>query len=313
MRGEHRSPSRPRPGGLGRRAGLARTATALLLAVAVPPGPSAALAQSSNTLTLHRSEASIRLVNTGRADQGARTLLNLPDCVADEELRSSVFYAPGGGVTANIAQDEGGEETVVHAPLMVVLEPGDAPADGASGGAAASADPEASAGDTPAGNEATLEALDATASFPGRPPCPEEIEEAAEPGVRLEQGRTTVVGGRFFLDRETDVATMDGPVALTRTPDGDAATVEARADALRFDLEADRSTLTGGVTVQAGERVSEADELELDEAAGLAVLRGSPAVSRQGSDEIRGERLLYDLETNDVTVEGNVSATFERE
>lgn len=264
------------------------------------------MAQSANTVTLQRSDAAIRLVNEGRADQGARTLLNIRDCVPGQEVRSSVFYAPEGGVTARITQNDDGDETVVYAPLMTVLEP-DAGADaGDAPGAEAETNADADA------DQSTLEALDATASFPGRPPCPEEVEPVAEPAVRLVQGRTSVVGGRFFLDRGTDVATMDGPVSLTREAD-DAETVEAEAEGLRFDLETDRSTLSGAVTVRSGDRVSEAEELELDEAAGLAILTGSPAVSRAGSDVVSGERLLYDLETNDVTVEGAVSATLERD
>lgn len=308
--------------------------SALALACFANPLAASALAQTSSTLTLQRSDATIQLVNTGRADQGARTLLNVGGCGPEGDARTSVFYAPEGGVTASIVPTDGDEDTVVHAPLMTVLEPeattepagggGDpAPPEADGGGeggtredmqdAIQDAVQDDTAGGGEGGDEATLEALDATATFPGRPPCPEVADAAADPGVRLVQGRTSVVGGRFFLDRESDVATMDGPVALTRAPDGDGPTVEAQAEALRFDLEADRSTLTGDVTVQAGDRVSEADELELDEGAGLAILRGSPAVSREGGDVVRGDRLLYDLETNDVTVEGGVSATFERD
>jgi len=63
--------------------------------------------------------------------------------------------------------------------------------------------------------------------------------------------------------------------------------------------------------VTSGERVSEADRLELDEAAGVALLTGSPAVSRRGGDEVRGNALRYDLETDEVVATGAVSATFE--
>ena len=129
--------------------------------------------------------------------------------------------------------------------------------------------------------------------------------------MTLTQGRTTIDGARFFLDRGTDVATMDGPVTLLRAPEGAGEPVEADAAALTYDLEAGRSTLTGNVQVRSGERVSSADRLELDEEKGVAILDGSPAVSREGADEVRGTRLIYDLETNDVVVEGGVEATFE--
>lgn len=247
-----------------------------------------AQAPSSTRLLLERSDATIEIVNAGRSDQGARSILSLSGCLDDADLQSNLFYAPGGGVSARIEQDDG-EPALVEAPLIVVVRP-------------------------PASNEAvsdeTLEALDVRAQF-GRPPCLAEIEPTDPPRVSLLQGRTTVVGTRFFLDRETDVATMDGPVTLRREPEGGGETVDADAEALEYDLSSGRATLTGGVEVRAGERRSSADRLELDEEAGIATLYGAPAVSREGSDEVTGDRLIYDLETNDVVAEGGVEATFE--
>lgn len=267
-----------------------------LAALAVAPLSATpwALAQSATRLVLERSAATIEIVNAGRADQGARSILDLAGCVVGEEARTNLFYAPVDGVTTRIGDDEG-EPTVVEAPLVIVVRP----ERGSSGDVASE----------PSDDE-TLEALDATATF-GRPPCLEEVDAAASPTVLLRQGRTSVVGARFFLDRGSDVATMDGPVSLTREPQSDGPPVEAEAETLRFDLESGGSTLAGDVRVTAGDRVSEADELELDEEAGIAVLRGDPAVSRVGQDEVRGRILIYDLETNDVVVEGGVSASFE--
>jgi len=250
-----------------------------------------ALAQSATRLLLTRSDADIEIVNAGLASEGARSILRLSGCVEeDASLRSNLFYAPGGGVTARIARGEG-EDAVVAAPLMIVLQP------------------EVVEGEVQVEDGETLEALDASTGF-GRPPCLEEVVWASPPRVVLEQGRTTAVGARFFLDQGEDVATMDGPIALTRLPQGDGPTVEATAEGLRYDLEAGRSTLSGGVQVTAGSRVSEAEELELDEEAGVAILTGNPAVSRDGEDEVRGDRLVYDLETNDVVVEGRVRGSF---
>jgi len=268
-------------------AALTATLTATLTAVLAVP--SWALAQTATRLLLQRSDATIEIVNSGRADQGARSILELSGCVADESLSSNLFYAPLGGVTARIEQHDA-QPAVVEAPLIVVLRPSD-------GG---DADPD----------QETIEALDADATF-GRPPCLDRVEPAEPPQVVLRQGRTTAIGGRFFLDRDSDVGTMDGPVVLTRQPESDGPPIEANASSLRFDLTAGRSTLTGEVRVTAGERVSEANQLELDEDGGVAVLTGDPAVSREGDDEVRGARLIYDLETNDVVVEGSVSASFE--
>jgi len=261
-----------------------------------------ALAQSATRLVLERSDATIEIVNAGRGDQGARSILDLAGCVPGEDVRTNLFYAPVEGVTTRIddgsrdgGADEAGQPACGEAPLVIVRRP------------------ERGAGDELASepsDDETLEALDATATF-GRPPCLEQVDIADPSTVRLRQGRSDVVGTRFFLDRGSDVATMDGPVSLARAPQGDGPAVEAQAETLRFDLGSGGSTLAGGVLVTAGDRVSEADELELDEEAGIAILRGDPAVSRVGRDEVRGRKLIYDLETNDVVVEGDVSASFE--
>lgn len=257
-----------------------------------------AQAPSATRLLLERSDATIEIVNAGRADQGARSILSLGGCLDDATLESNLFYAPGGGVSARIEQDDG-EPADVIAPLIVVVRPTDRGGDG-------------DADDGDAGADETLEALDVTATF-GRPPCLESTERADPPRVSLVQGRTSAVGARFFLDRETDVATMDGPVTLIRTPEGDGDPVDADASALEYDLSTGRASLTGDVEVRSGGRESTADRLELDEEAGVATLYGSPAVSREGEDVVRGDRLIYDLETNDVVVEGGVEATFELE
>lgn len=268
----------------------------------------ATLAQSATRLVLERSDATIEIVNAGRADQGARSILDLAGCVPGEDVRSNLFYAPVERVTTRIDDQsqeneagEAAEPTFVEAPLVIVQRPERSAGDDAAEGDDAPSDP---------GDDETLEALDATATF-GRPPCLEQVDIADPPTVRLRQGRSDVVGARFFLDRGSDVATMDGPVSLTRAPQGDGPSVQAQAETLRFDLGSGDSTLVGGVRVTAGDRVSEADELELDDGAGIAILRGDPAVSRVGRDEVRGRRLIYDLETNDVVVEGDVSASFE--
>lgn len=240
-------------------------------------------------MTLQRSDATLTIVNEGRAADGARSVLNLAGCVPDEPLVTSLFYAPEAGVTTRIQSSESDSVSLVRAPLVIVTRPEEG-------------------GD----EQETLEARDATTEF-GRPPCLENTEAADPPEVSLEQGRTTVTGARFFLDREDDVASMDGPVTLNRAGEDDAPPLEADADGMDFDLDTDRTTLTGNVEVRSEDRVSRSDTLELDEPAGVAVLRGDPATSTQDGDEVQGSTLIYDLETNDVVVEGGVSGSFQLE
>ena len=258
----------------------------LLLTVLGVSLVSAAWGQSDTRLTLERSESTIEIVNAGRASDGARSILDLGGCVPeDPEALTSLFYAPASAVTATIRQEDG-SEAVVRAPLVRLVRPAD-------------------------GNEEeVLEALDATVTF-GRPPCLNEVSEAEAPEVVLTQGRTRALGSVFRLDAASDVATLSGPIDLLRRPEGDGLPVNATSDALEHDLASGRSTLTGDVQAVQGERVSQADRLELNEAASEAILTGDPAVSTVGADEVRGAVLRYDLDRNDLVAEGGVTGVFD--
>jgi len=293
-------------------------------------GAALALAQGLPTVTVTRGERTIVIAQRTAGADGARTVLANRNC--EEGVLTNVFFGPVPGYV-----ETSFEETVLSSQVAVVRVPradAEPPADAARpdaeaadpagsddpGASAAQADPPTAAGpddasDGPdAGDEETVELYGGRVTF-DRPGCIAEVDADDARPVELRQGRTTVLGGRFFLDRGTDVATMDGPVSLTRAPaeGDDRPPLEATAGEMTFDVERERATLIGGVVVTSGERVSEADRLELDEAAGVALLTGSPAVSRRGADEVRGNALRYDLETDEVVATGAVSATFEVE
>lgn len=248
----------------------------------------AAGAQTASSITIQRDDSTIVLTNYGTGEQGARSILRNSFC--EEGVEATYFYGPPDQVELIIDED-----TRLVSSLAIVRQAG-----GRDGN-----------GEQDREGQETIELLDATATFSGRPTCLEEYEAADPANVLLEQGRTTVVGSRFFLDRDTDVALMDGPVELVRAAEGDSDELTATSESLSYHLETNRSTLTGGVRVESGDRVSRAETLELDEEAGLATLTGSPAVSRQGEDEIQGETLLYYLDSNDVVVTGGVSGQLE--
>lgn len=255
-----------------------------LVALALPP--LVALAQGLPTVTVTRGERSIVVQQRTTGADGARTVLANRNC--EDGVLTNVFYGPVVGYVVTQV-----DATELVSQLAIVRVP----------------QREEGAVEGPAEDE-TIELLGGTARF-DRPACLESVDPEGARPVELRQGRTTVTGARFFLDRGTDVAAMDGPVALTRTAEGDAPALEARADALTFDVGRERATLTGAVEVTSGARVTVADRLELDEEAGVAVLTGSPAVSRLGDDEVRGQVLRYDLETDDVVVIGAVTASFQ--
>lgn len=262
-------------------------ATVVVAVGVIAPLVQPAIAQSGTTLRIVREDSTMVITNEGQAQDGARTVGNLPAC--EEGVLTTIFYGPGDGVLMVID-----DETTLRSSVAIIRQAQEA-------------------GEGEEGRE-TVELLDGTVTFAQRPPCIEEFEPAGEPSVRLEQGRTTILATRFFLDEETDIANLSGPVDLTRAAgQEDEEELVASSDEMTYDLSTDRSTLTGNVVVVSGDRRSEAHELELDEAAGIALLRGTPAVSREGDDEIRGETLIYYLDSNDVIVQGNVGGTLEIE
>jgi lipopolysaccharide export system protein LptA len=240
----------------------------------------AALGQeaTTTTVTVERGERTLLVEQRALAADGARSILGNERC--EPGARVTLFYGPPPGYVQTTV-----DETTLTSTIAIVRVPIE--------------------GD---GDE-TLELFGGRATI-SRAGCLEEVDDADAERVVLAQGRTVVRGTRFFLDQDTDVAEMTGPVELERRNADGGVALEATARELSFDIASERSTLAGDVVVRSDERVSTADRLELDEAAGLAFLTGAPAVSRRGEDEVRGETLRYDLETDDVVVTGSVRGTF---
>lgn len=280
--------------------GSRATIGGIVVAASVAAVAALALAQGLPTVTVERGDRLIVVEQRTTGAEGARTVLANRNC--EEGVLTNLFFGPVPGYVVTRF-----DATELTSQLAIVRVPQPAAGDG---DAAVDATPADAALAEPAGDDETIELLGGTTTF-DRPGCLEDVDPEGALPVELLQGRTTVRGARFFLDRGTDVATMDGPIALTRRAEGDGPALDATADALEFDVADERATLTGAVTITSGDRVSTADRLELDEEAGVALLTGSPAISRRGSDEVRGDALRYDLETDDVVVVGNVSATFE--
>lgn len=257
-----------------------------LLCACIVFGSGAVQAQTPTILEIDREDATLVITNRGRSTEGARTLLNRRNC--EDGVLMSIFYGPPDQVEMVI---DG--ETRLRSSLVIIREPEDGSSDDSGG------------------DQQTVEMIDGEAAFSDRPACLDTFTEAEQPLVRLEQGRTEISASRFFLDREADVADLDGPIALDRAPEGEASPLHATSESMSFNLRTERSTLTGEVRVESGDRVSEADALELDEEAGLATMTGSPARSIQGEDRIAGDTLLYYLDSNDVIVTGGVTGTLE--
>lgn len=243
-----------------------------------------ARAQSATTFSLQRDDTELVISNLALASGGARTIGNNRNC--EEGQRLTIVYGPAPGHVETRVED-----ALLTSSLAVIRAPVEA---------------EEGAG------EETLELTDAAVTF-NRPGCIEETEAADTPRVTLVQGRTEVVGSRFFLDRNEDEGVMDGPIALERAGEEGGEPLTATADQMTFAVGEQRATLMGNVQVTSEERVTSGESLELDEEAGTAVLTGSPARSVKGSDVLEGNRLLYYLDSDDVVVIGNVMGDLEIE
>jgi lipopolysaccharide export system protein LptA len=134
--------------------------------------------------------------------------------------------------------------------------------------------------------------------------CVVEVKADPKPGtVFVEQGKTKLTGSRLDYTEETGIAVIQGPIVFERPQDkGD--TLRGASEKITVDVDNEKTFLEGKVTLESKCRSSSADKVEYDDTKNLAVLFGNPAISRSkdGKDEIKGERLEYDLDTNDVVV-----------
>lgn len=260
-------------------------ASAAILLAAAWVGAAIAQDDASATekrLTVEREDTTIVVTQEAESATGARFLLRNPNCA--EDAFTSIFYAPPPGENRTVLDGD----TTLYSRLVIVQEPREG--EGA--------------------DRQTLDLRDADVTF-NRPGCIETSEPVEEPRVELRQGRTTVIGSRFFLDEGADLGTMDGPVTLDRSAEGDSPALSATADSLELDIDTEVTTLVGNVEIASEDRVSQAQRVELREDEGLAILTGDPARTQQGDDVVEGATLTYYLDTNDVVVTGNVKGSFE--
>lgn len=242
-----------------------------------------ALAQTVTTFTLKRDDTDLVVSNRALAADGARSIGNNVNC--EEGVRMTIVYGPAPGRVETRVED-----ALLTSSLALIRAP--------------------RTQDDEEAEQESLELLDATVEF-NRPGCPETVTPSEAPLVTLLQGRTSVTGTRFFLDSGEDVGTLEGPVRLTRASEDSEQVLEATASSMAFAVGEQRATLSGAVVVTSDERTTTGDSLELDEAAGTAVLRGDPARSTKGNDVLQGGLLLYYLDSDDVVVIGNVSGEIE--
>ncbi|MEM6431624.1 MAG: LptA/OstA family protein [Deinococcota bacterium] len=229
-------------------------------------------------LRLTRNDRTIQVIQNAPSNEGGKFHLRAP---CEEDVRLNTVFAPEPYLV----------ETRVNDTLMTSSIVMDRRPDGRQ-------------------DEATLELFGGSLEVDERF-CPTDVTRTDTPDVTVYQGRTTITGITFTYNNATGLGTLDGPVTLEREQEGISPLLEATADAMVIDVDRDITTLEGNTSVSSDGRVSDADEVEYDEAGSRAILRGSPAVSEKDGDIVQGNVIEYDLDSNDVVVKGGISATFE--
>ncbi|AWT34387.1 hypothetical protein GCM10008956_25690 [Deinococcus arenae] len=130
--------------------------------------------------------------------------------------------------------------------------------------------------------------------------------------VKVVRGRLTATGNALAYSESTGQGILNGSASATFTPDKtDGDTVTIKAAQMSLDVDNDRSTSTGGVTLSNGTQSGKADKLVFDEQRELALLTGTPSLTRAakgGQKEliITGQEVRALTKTKTLYVRGGV-------
>ena len=239
-------------------------------------------AQTNTQIEIKRDDTDLIITNFGSSAEGAKSILSNKNC--KEDIVTSIFYASGSYVETI------SDKTTLKSEVAIIEKQDKKDEDSDA-------------------YEETLELFGGKIEF-NRPKCPENIERSTEPDVSLHQGKTTVNGVNFFLDKANNIGLMKGLIALKRKADNPINDLNASADILEVNLDNDAITLTGNVKIDSDGRVSTADRLEYDDENAIAILYGKPAVSKKDSDILKSDVIIYYLDSNDVVAKGHISGEF---
>ena len=112
-------------------------------------------------------------------------------------------------------------------------------------------------------------------------------------GVKVERGRLTATGPELVYSEATGVGTLQGGAAITVAPEqsgGDP--VKIQADQVQFDVDTDRSTSSGHVSLVNGNQTAQAGSLVYEEKRNLGELTskgGQATITRTDAD---GKKLV---------------------
>ncbi len=259
-----------------------------------PGDPAAEQEGASITLTRKAKDSKerlIKIVRTGLTDDTGIFVACTPqDSDPPKSPTLSVFSETGpGGIEVTV------DKNLIRAPLAVVTqqESGDGHIEMSAGTARYLDEP-------PPGKTDRLSRC--------------AVEAAPKPApdtVFVTQGRTSLKGQTLVYDESDGLARITGPITFERVPaTGKPETDRLTGNSERIEVNVDKetTTLVGGVVLKNGARTSTADRVDYDDAANVAILRGTPgtpAESVSGPDTIRAPLLRYNLDRNTVVAVGS--------
>jgi|GEM_PF-1630594 len=203
----------------------------------------------------------------------------------------SVFSETGaGGVRVGI------DKNLIVAPLALVTQK-----DGGDGHIEVSAGTARALDDVPAGATDRL----------GK--CAIEAKPTTVPdSVNVTQGKTRLKGSRLVYDDSDGVARISGPITFNRQNQN--STLTGSSGSIEVDVDQQTTTLVGDVTLKDGTRTSSAARVEYDDAANVAILRGTaeaPAKSVTSDQTLTASVIRYNLDTGSVVALGPIGGEFQ--
>lgn len=158
-----------------------------------------------------------------------------------------------------------------------------------------------------------LKAVNGSAKILNPETCEIELKPDPKPNtVFVEQGKTKLSGSSLIYSQESGIGVIAGPITFAR-PQAGGNILRGSSEKITVDVDNEKTFLEGNVKLESKCRSSIADRVEYDDRENLAILYGNPAISKRldGSDEIKADRLEYNLETNDVVLNGSISGVFD--
>jgi lipopolysaccharide export system protein LptA len=228
------------------------------------------------TVELTRKDKVIKTVKYGPADKGLSILCTPLD--EDKDRTNRFVYSDETPYLVHVFIDK----NVIKAPIAFVSkkENGDGQLEAYAGTAVESSDEKV---------------------------CLPVVKPNPKPGtVFVEQGKTKLTGSRLDYSQETGIAIIAGPIIFERPQKSDKLT--GTSEKITVNVDEEKTFLEGNVVLKSKCRNSSASKVEYNDKRNLAILFGNPAVSIQTDasgkqiGEVKGERIEYNLETNDVIV-----------